>query len=107
MKDCVYWPKREWLAVLLLTGHLAFPGIVWAICLQTEPPARNAIDWAAQSPPARAVDALFNAHILYTLILVVAMRGWRREAVAIGFVGLLVSAVTNFFAYFTVTGVYW
>jgi hypothetical protein len=107
MKDCVHWPNRTWLAVLLLAGHLVFPGIVWVICLQTESPTGNAIDWAAQSPTARTVDALFNAHILYALILTVAMRGWRRQAVAIGFVGLLVSAVTNFFAYFTVTGVYW
>src|SRR5205085_12629098 len=101
MKDCGHWPNRAWVAGLMLAGQLLFPGAVWTICLLTTTPTGDSIDWAAQSPTARAVDHLLYAHILYSLILVVVMRGWRLMATGVGFVLLLVSAITNFFAYFT------
>ena len=107
MKNSARWPSRTWIAILLLAGHLIFPGIVWTICLLTETPTGDAIDWAGQSPAARAVDALLAAHLLYTLTLVVVMRGWRLKAVGVGFVVFMVSAATNFFAYFSITGIYW
>jgi hypothetical protein len=105
MSESMQRPSREWVANLLLAGQLLFPGIVWTIGLLTETPAR--IDWAAESLPARATDALLYAHVLYAVILVVVMRGWRLQAVVFGVFALVVSAVTNFIAYFKVTGVYW
>lgn len=102
-----YWPRRTWVAVLLLAGNLLFPALVWGACALTETPTGEAIDWRAESPTARAVDALLYAHLAYAPVLVVLMRGRRVRAGCAGLAGLVVTAVTNFLAYFRVTGVYW
>jgi hypothetical protein len=95
------------LAGSLLAGNLVFPAAVALLALLTETPARDAIDWNAESPKARLVDALFLASVTYALILVVVMRGWRVVALLMGFLTLIVSALVNLSAYFAVTGVYW
>jgi hypothetical protein len=105
--EATYWPKQAWLAGALLAGHLLFPGPVWVICLLTETPTGDAIDWGAKSPALPVFDALFFAHFFYALVLIAVMQGWRVQAIAAGIAGLLVSAASNFLAYFAVTGIYW
>jgi hypothetical protein len=100
-------PERSWLAGLLLAGNLVFPAVTVMLAWVTETPTGDAIDWNAESPKARLVDALLLAHACYSLTLVIVMRGWRPAAIVLGGLTLIVSAVVNFFAYFTVTGVYW
>jgi hypothetical protein len=102
------WPRRTWLAVLLLAGNLVGPVATQVIAETAETPqGANAIDWSGTSPKAQLLDALIFAHAGYALLLVVVMRGWRVMALAVGLCAVLVAAVVNFFAYFAVTGVYW
>lgn len=102
-EDNDYWPRRTWAACALLAGELVVPTALLVSNALVGFPILGVSDSVA-TMIEQAIGLLFLAHTLYSILLVVLMRGWRLLAAGIGFVIFAISAPGALVTVFMVRG---
>jgi hypothetical protein len=90
-----------------LSGYFLCPALMTVIAvIAGAPPAGQWPDWEGDSIPARLINFLFLAHLIYAVGLVALLRGWRLVALGRGILSLPTVGFVYLCAYWHVTGVY-
>lgn len=104
-EDADYWPRRTWVACALLAGELVVPAALLVCIAVVEFPIRGVSDSEA-TRIEQTIGLLFLAHTVYSILLVILMRGWRLAAAGVGFVIFAITAPVALVTALTVRGIY-
>jgi hypothetical protein len=104
-EDADYWPQRTWAACALLAGELVVPAALLVCIAVVKFPIRGISDSEAAAIE-QAIACLFLAHTVYSILLVILIRGWRLAAAGVGFVIFAITAPVALVTPLTVQGIY-